>query len=287
MRLRYLNQNYEITPRAPPVARLGRPGGFSLIELLMVIVLIAILAALLMPVLSAARAKGQQTACLNNLKQLVTCWLMYADDNGSKYADNLPLVDFPATSNNWALGNMQVAVQSTNAGLLQRGELFPYTTQPSLYRCPADPSQTSGRLHVRSYAMNSWIGNNYMLNGINNPALTFQNEKNYRTFVTENDTVFFGTSALWVIADEDQTVINDPWWLVTMDNSLPFEDFPANRHTRGYNLSFADGHVERWPLQDPATALGLYLQIKPLNTDWVRLKRSTTTYLPGIGQPYL
>ena len=235
MRLRYLNQNCDITPRAPPPTRLGAHGGFSLIELLVVIAVIAILASLLFPVLSAARAKSQQTACMNNLRQIVACWLVYADDNGSKYADNLPLVDLPAISNNWALGNMQVAVQSTNIALLERGELFPYTTQPSLYHCPADPSLTAGRLHVRSYAMNSWIGNNYMLKGLSLGLTPFVLEKNYRTFVTENDTVFIGTSALWVIADEDQASINDPWWLVTMDDSQPFQDFPANRHTRGYN----------------------------------------------------
>ena len=265
--------------------RVGFRRGFSLIELLVVIAVIAILAALLLPVLSAAKAKGQQTACINNLRQLVACWLVYADDNGSKFADNLPLVDLPATSNNWALGNMQVQLQSTNVGLLKRGELFPYTIQPSLYRCPVDPSQTGGAMHVRSYAMNSWIGNGYMLKGINQGALVFQEEGNFRTFVTENDMIFMGTSALWVLADEDQTVINDPWWLVTMDNTQPFEDFPANRHTHGYNLSFADGHVEHWALRDPNTSLGFYLQIKPANTDWIRLKRSTTVNLPGIGQP--
>jgi prepilin-type N-terminal cleavage/methylation domain-containing protein/prepilin-type processing-associated H-X9-DG protein len=284
VRSRYLNQNREITSRAPPPLRLWCPCGFSLVELLVVIAVIVILAALLLPVLSAARAKGQQTACLNNLKQLTTGWLVYADDNGSKYADNLPLVDLPAISNNWALGNMQIATQSTNAGLLERGELFPYMTQPSLYRCPADPSLTGGALHVRSYAMNSWIGNDYMPLGIDLGTVEVGKETGYRTFVTENDMVFMGTSALWVLADEDQTSINDPWWLVTMDNSQIFEDFPANRHTLGYNLSFADGHVERWALRDPKTTLAFYDQLAPQNTDWIKLKQATTTHLPGFLQ---
>jgi prepilin-type processing-associated H-X9-DG protein len=241
--------------------------------------MIAILTALLLPVLSAAMAKTKQTACLNNLKQLTTGCLVYVNDNGSKYANNLPLVDLPATSNNWALGNMQVAAQSTNVGLLERGELFPYATQPSLYRCPSDLSVTGGKPHVRSYAMNSWIGNEYMPLGIAG-ALTIGKEQNYRNFVTENETVFIGTSALWMMADEDQTIINDPWWLVTMDDTQIFEDFPATRHDHGYNLSFADGHVERWTLRDPNTVLGFYYQLTPQNTDWVRLKRATTTRVP-------
>lgn len=285
VRPRYLNQIREITSRAPPPKRLRCPQGFTLVELLVVIVVIAIVAALLLPVLSSARAKGQQTACLNNLKQLVTGWLVYADDNGSKYADNMPLVDLPAISNNWVLGNMQITAQSTNSGLLERGELFPYMTQPSLFRCPADLSRTGPGLHVRSYAMNSWVGNDYMPMGIAG-ALTVAREQNYRTFVSENDTVFMGTAALWVVADEDPTTLNDPWWLVTMDNSQIFEDFPANRHTHGYNLSFADGHVERWPLRDPTTFLGpnKYGQITSQNIDWIRLKRATTTYMSEFPQ---
>jgi prepilin-type N-terminal cleavage/methylation domain-containing protein/prepilin-type processing-associated H-X9-DG protein len=281
----YLNQNCKITSRAPPSKRLRSPCGFTLIELLVVFAVIAILASLLLPVLSSARAKGQQTACLNNLKQLTTCWLVYADDNGAKYADNLPLVDLPAISNNWALGNMQISTQCTNATLLERGELSPYTTQPSLYRCPADRTQTNGALHVRSYSMNSWIGNNYMAIGI---AAGFQpqiaREPQYRTFVTENENIFTGTSGLWVIADEDPVTLNDPWWLVTMDDSQIFEDFPASRHTRGYNLSFSDGHVERWALRDPNTVLGANFAfgktITAQNYDWIRLKLATTTHLP-------
>lgn len=259
---------------------------FTLIELLIVIAIIAILASLLLPVLSAATAKGRQTACLNNLKQLVDGWLMYADDNGSKYADNLPLAYlqptgvFSATpSNNWVLGNMQIPQQSTNIGLLETGELFPYLAQASLWHCPADTFETNRATHVRSYAMNSWIGSDYMLTGVTG----VQPEPDYRTFRNENQTVFIGTSTLWVIADEDASTIDDAWWLVTMDNSRPFADSPASRHTRGYNLSFADGHVEHWVFRDPNTGPpSLYTKINQQNTDWVRLKNASTVLLPKL-----
>ncbi|RMD80113.1 MAG: prepilin-type N-terminal cleavage/methylation domain-containing protein [Lentisphaerae bacterium] len=58
----------------------ARRHAFTLIELLVVIVIITILAALLLPVLSSARAKAKDVQCINNARQIITAVLLYADD---------------------------------------------------------------------------------------------------------------------------------------------------------------------------------------------------------------
>ena len=64
---------------------------FTLIELLTVVAIIAVLAAMLLPALSRAKNTARRTQCLNNLKQMITGSLLYADDNssGSFTADSL------------------------------------------------------------------------------------------------------------------------------------------------------------------------------------------------------
>jgi hypothetical protein len=165
---------------------------------------------------------------------------------------------------------MRVANQSTNEIYLRRGQLFPYAAQPALYRCPADPSRTGGFPRLRSYAMNGWMGSRYMETGYG--QMNAQNR--FRTFVKENELSAAGSSTLWLMADEHENSIDDPWFLVTMDDSRPFASFPASRHLRSYTLNFADGHIESFKLRDPNTTAGYNNTAR--NSDWIRLKQVTT-----------
>src|SRR5580765_2289518 len=111
-----------------------RQRGFTLLELLAVIATIAILAALLLPVLSKAKIKAQQTTCLSNLRQQGYGWSMYAADDNGKLVQSYPTNN----PNAWVQGDMTKAAEASNADLLRQGALYPYNRDVTTYHCPAD-----------------------------------------------------------------------------------------------------------------------------------------------------
>lgn len=119
---------------------LVRKTGFTLIELLVVIAIIAILAALLFPVLTSAKAKANQTMCANNLHQIGTAITNYADD----WQGRLPGLNL---YNNLADPNAEV----------RKGLLWRYVKSKDVFGCPVEMDHTKvGRLPF-TYTMNGYM----------------------------------------------------------------------------------------------------------------------------------
>jgi len=243
-------------------------GAFTLLEIIVVVAIIAILAALLLPALTSAKAKSKQVGCANNLKQLALGFQMYAADNDGRLPDNIPV---GKGKGSWIGGSMKVATEATNQIYIRQGKLFPYGNNASIYHCPADQSVSGRTLRVRSYSMNGWMGSRFME--------TNSRPSGFRTFMRENELAVARPASLWVLLDEHEASIDDGWFLVTMDDSQPFASSPATRHQHGYGLNFADGHVESKKLRDPGSQrLGTEMPpISGRNTDWIQLKQMTTT----------
>ena len=62
-------------------------GGFTLVELLVVIGIIALLISILLPTLNKAKEASKRTACMSNQRQLTAAWLIYAHDNKDYLVD--------------------------------------------------------------------------------------------------------------------------------------------------------------------------------------------------------
>ncbi len=101
-----------------------RHRGFTLIELLVVIAIIAILAAILFPVLAAAKAKSYTASCSANLRQVTMALLGYADD----WQGRLPGLN--------AFGRV---LDAKAGGTVDRGPLWKYVRSKGVMACPADP----------------------------------------------------------------------------------------------------------------------------------------------------
>jgi prepilin-type N-terminal cleavage/methylation domain-containing protein/prepilin-type processing-associated H-X9-DG protein len=252
-----------------------RRQGFTLIELLAVIATIAILAALLLPILSRAKIKAQRTACFSNLRQLGVAWQMYYTDSGGSL-----VASYPGSPEVWVQGNMTNAAEAVNTDLIAQGKLFHYSQNASIYHCPSDTGVTIANKmvpSVRSYSMNCFMGaRDASLPPIPDTAA------GYMSFFAK-DSDLPRPSEFWVLVDEDERSINDGFFIADPAGQTWF-DFPAiseHRHNFSFTLSFADGHSEIWHPSDPRTVQISAPETDQFgNKDLARLAAASTVPLP-------
>lgn len=247
-----------------------RRRGFTLLELLAVIATIAILAALLLPILGRAKMKAQRTACSSNLRQLGLAWVMYYNDNAGALVPSSP--DSPDV---WVQGDMSISNQAVNLDLIRQGKLYHYNQSPSIYHCPADQGKIiDGNLvhAVRSYSMNCFMG------ARNDQTVIPPTAVDYVPFFAK-DAEIRRPSEMWVLLDEDQRSINDGFFITDPSGHMWF-DFPAvseQRHNFSYSLCFADGHSEVWRFSDQRSLSVSSNNVEQSgNMDLARLAHATT-----------
>ena len=221
--------------------------GFTVIELLVLVLLLSLLASSVLPALARSRRSDHVLQCLNNHRQLLIAWKMYAADNSDALIYNLSL---SGSSLNWANNVMDWSANgmNTNLSLLQKGPLAPYLGgQVTAYSCPADhyvspPQQALGwSRRTRSVSMNSFFGP-YTTNSAAPGPTANSFYPSYRQFLKLAQVP--GPGRFFVTIDEHPDSINDGYFINDPRATSFWGDIPASNHQGACGLGFADGHSE-------------------------------------------
>lgn len=288
--------------------RVNAFNGFTLIELLVVITIISILAALLLPVLSKVKQKGQGIYCLNNGRQLLVAMTIYATENSELFPPN-PDDGNAIPGHNWCSGSAGIGGSAEfNPDILrdpQRSLLSPFLAQStSAFHCPADkrqgayqgsdPSMTGRTVSAaRTFSMNQAVGticpgydsatghagkpslsvNGPWLNG----QRTHRRNSPWATYNKFSSIQTPGPSMLWILVDEAAGNLNDASFAFSMEKQI-WVDVPGQYHNGGCGFAFADGHSEnrKWLFRGVRKGRLSAITASQDKQDWTWMKDRTS-----------
>jgi general secretion pathway protein G len=201
--------------------RYQRPGrsGLTLVELLTVISILALLAALLLPVYGQARSQGRQAACISNLRQLSAALHLYVQEYDGMYPAAINPADAAHPAERWAEAPGFISVIPRLPQF--QHVLLPYITSRAVFRCPSDIG-----LQVNE-PFPGWLLN--------------ASPSSYDAFGTS----YFYHTDLTLHRASESTITRpaETFTLVDADGKWHGDDRPLDGRGRRYSVLFADGHA--------------------------------------------